>query len=173
MDNKNELRRIAKECRKRLDILDISQRIAEHILEQDWYRRATDVMIFYPLDSEISLLSLMNSDKDFYLPRVCGKELEICPYKVGDELVVADYGVKEPKTFKADKDCIDIIFTPALMIDKNFHRLGYGGGYYDRLLSDYSGMKVGVVSEKLFVDNIPSDIYDVKLDFVVTEKGVY
>lgn len=173
MDNKIELRRFAKDLRKSLDVSGISRNITDNILSSDWYKKAENVMLFYPLADEVDLLSLISQEKNFYIPRVNGDNIEICPYNSGDELFISELGIMEPQTHEVNKSLIDIIFTPALMIDKNFYRLGYGGGYYDRLLNGYTGMKVGVVAEDLFVENLPVESYDVQLDCVVTEKKVY
>lgn len=173
MNNKILLRENAKSVRKTLKLQDISEKIVSNIKLQTWYKSARNVMIFYPLSDEINLMSLAIQDKNFYLPRVNGDDIEICPYKAGDELVTSKWGISEPKTSPVNLAQIDIIFTPALMIDKNFHRLGYGGGFYDRLMKDYAGVKAGVIPEKLYVDSIPVGDYDIPLDCVITETAVY
>lgn len=173
MNNKILFREKAKSVRKTLDIPNISEKIVSNIKTQSWFESARNVMIFYPLSDEINLLSLVTQDKNFYLPRVNGDDIEICPYKAGDELVTSKWGISEPKTSPVSLSQIDIIFTPALMIDKNFYRLGYGGGFYDRLMKDYSGVKAGVIPEELYVDTFPVSDYDIPLDYVITETAVY
>ena len=134
MNKKTELRLNAKEQRKNLNIAKISAEAVRLIRGNKLYKNSNHVMLFYPTKYEINLLSLLEDKKNFYLPRVKGKELEICPYKKDDELMLSDLHIKEPQTDPVEPDIIDLVIVPALMADKNNYRLGYGGGYYDRFL---------------------------------------
>ena len=82
MDNKTVLRTKAKNIRKSLSICEISQKAVERIRNHSFYKNAKNVLIFYPMKYEINLLELLSDSKDFYLPRVCGSKLEVCPYRV-------------------------------------------------------------------------------------------
>ena len=136
MQDKKELRKKAKAIRNSLDIEQISEKIVENILNLEIYKKSRHIMLFYPLSHELNLLKLLNSeDKKFYLPKVRGEELFICPYKIGDELVISKFKTKEPTTNQVDPSILDIIFVPAMMADKNMHRLGYGGGFYDKFFA--------------------------------------
>ena len=74
----------------------------------------------------------------------------------------------------AKPETINIIVCPVVAFDAKKNRLGYGGGYYDRflprLMSDT--MKIGVAYSCQEVDEVPTDVHDVPLDFIVTEDGV-
>ena len=143
MHNKIELRSIAKSIRKNLNIADISKRIVSNIRDLHEYHFARHIMLFYPLASEVNLLELLeDDDKCFYLPRVNGKDLECCPYKRGNDLLLSPLNISEPCCEAVDKSEIDLIFTPALMADSNFYRLGYGGGFYDRFLKNLNAYKI-------------------------------
>ena len=109
--------------------------------------------------------------KNFYLPKVSGSELIVCPYKKGDELIISEFQTKEPITNPVNANILDIVFVPALMIDKNYNRLGYGGGFYDRFLSKnaLSSIKIVAIPSELMTEEIPSEHFDVKIDIVVTE----
>ena len=170
MNSKTILRNNAKTIRKTLDMRSISEAVVSQILALDPYNSASHVMMFYPMANEINILGLLKSDKNFYFPRVNGDMLEVCPYKYGDELKKSEFNVFEPCTDAVDKSIIDIVFVPALMADKRFYRLGYGGGFYDRFLSDLNALKLVVVPEELVVDTLITDSFDVKCDGMITQK---
>ena len=95
------------------------------------------------------------------------------PYEK-DSLSENEFGIMEPMSdFSVLPQQNDIIIVPALAADKNFNRLGYGGGYYDRFLKNLSAKKIVPISEKLITSEIETDVFDQKVDIIVTEKAVY
>ena len=66
----------------------------------------------------------------------------------------------------------DIIIVPALTYDESFHRIGRGGGYYDRYLAECPAFSVGLCREKLVVPCVPRDSHDVPVFSLVTEKRI-
>ena len=65
------------------------------------------------------------------------------------------------------KEKIDFAIVPAIAFDAEGFRLGYGKGYYDRFLSDISPFKLGVCQKEFFLDLLPHDKYDIKMDSVL------
>ena len=61
---------------------------------------------------------------------------------------------------------------PALAYDAQGNRLGYGGGYYDRFLSNFAGTSVLAIYSFLYADSLPTDNFDKQADKIITEKGV-
>ena len=59
-----------------------------------------------------------------------------------------------------------------MVYDKHGYRLGYGKGYYDRYLGNYSGSKVGMIYSDYIIDSLPRGRFDLNVDFIVTEKGL-
>ena len=72
-----------------------------------------------------------------------------------------------------DLQNIDLILIPAVACDRQGYRLGYGGGFYDRWLPNSTGLKVGIIFEQFYLDELPRDIWDVPLDAIVTESLIY
>ena len=174
MNNKKELRLFAKKIRQDFNVDSISELIVEKIENLDKYKRAKNIMIFHPLDKEINLLPLLkNVDKYFFLPRMtANNNLECCPFSVEDILVEKKYNIKEPLTKACSKCDIDIIFVPALCVDKKGNRLGYGAGFYDRFLENTDFLKIVPIFDKLIVENVPTDSFDKKIDIIVSEKRI-
>lgn len=168
MENKTCLRIWAKSLRKTLDTDKISNAIVKKIRSLEIYRTAKNVMIFYPLQFEINLLPLLEDSKNFYLPKVDGENLLVCPFKIGERLVKSEFNVSEPLSVPVSSDIPEVVFVPALAVDKNNFRLGYGGGFYDRFLESSKAYSIVPVSEKLIVEKLPVDEFDIPVDCVIT-----
>ena len=166
--DKETLRKLAKEKRKNLCVnCDL---LIEKLLQTDEYKRAKNIMIFYPLKNEVNLLSLLKDKaKNFYLPKVCGQNILCCPYKEGDELILSAYKTLEPLSEHCNKEIIDLVIVPAICCDKNNYRLGYGGGFYDRFLKYYDGKTIICLSKELVVETIYPEEHDVSVDKVITD----
>ena len=167
--SKASLRKWVKEERKKLNTEELSKFFVQEIKKTEEYKKAQNIMIFYPLKYEINLLELTkDSTKKFYLPKIDGKNLLCCPYGENDELCESCFRTKEPLSEPVEKSKIDLIFIPALAVDKNYYRLGYGGGFYDRFLAEFDGIKIVCISQNLIVDNVFPEEHDIKIDIIIT-----
>jgi 5-formyltetrahydrofolate cyclo-ligase len=147
----------------------ISSILAEKLVQTEEYKNSKNIMLFYPLPDEVNLLLLLkNKTKNFYLPRIKGDELECCVYKEGDELCESCFHTKEPTCNACNKTNIDMIIVPALAIDKNGYRLGYGGGFYDRFLSNFIGIKVCCIPKEFILETVYPEKHDIKMDLIIS-----
>lgn len=80
------------------------------------------------------------------------------------------WGVLEPDEIHPQKQKTDLILVPLLAADKDFNRLGYGKGFYDRFLKKENAVKIGLLFDGFLVDQIPVENFDEKLDILITEK---
>ncbi len=168
MDKKTDLRIRAKALRKELDISSASSNIIRLVRKEHYYINAKNVLLFYPMKYEIDLLDLLNNDKNFYLPKVNGDNLYVCPFKKGDELKQSGFKGEEPCSSPVSPEILDLIFVPALMVDAENYRLGYGGGFYDRFLGKYpKAVTVVPIAKELCVEKLPREDYDMKTDFII------
>ena len=150
----------------------MSKKIAEQLCHTEFYMKSKNVLLYYPLKNEVDLLSLLDDcSKTFYLPKIHGNNLVCCPYKSGDRTSLSCFNTKEPLTKPCEKSNIDLAIVPALACDINKYRLGYGGGYYDRFLQDFCGITAACIPYSLSVDTVYAEPHDVKLDYIITEKG--
>ena len=167
--NKKFLRQVIKEKRTQIDILSTSKILAEKILNLNEYKKSKNIMIFYPLNDEVNLLSLLeDKTKKFYLPRIIDKNLECCPYKQGDELCESCFHTLEPICKSCSKTKLELVIVPALACDKNNYRLGYGGGFYDRFLKDFRGTTICCIPKEFLVETVYPEEHDVKIDIILT-----
>lgn len=166
MDNKSDLRIIAKTKRKVLDIKNISSKLCNLLRQKDYYINAQNILLFYPLKYEIDTLELLNDNKNFYFPKVLGKELLICPYS--GEFKKSDLNIMEPCSAPVAPAILDLIIVPALMIDVQNYRLGYGGGFYDRLLAENPDITtVSLLPREFFITELPHDKFDVPVKHTI------
>ncbi|MGB4579562.1 MAG: 5-formyltetrahydrofolate cyclo-ligase, partial [Methanoculleus sp.] len=90
-------------------------------------------------------------------------------------LIPSTFDVPEPlgHELPARPEDVQVVIIPMLAFDIEGNRLGYGAGYYDRFLSRYPHVtKIGAAFSCQQTENIPTDDNDVKMDYIVTEKGV-
>lgn len=169
MGNKQQLRIWVKEERKKLDIKSISQILVKKLQDSYEYKSAENIMIFYPLNGEINLLGLLkDNSKNFYLPKIEGENLLCCPFGEKDELCESCFKTKEPTTESVEKDLIDLVIVPALAVDKNNYRLGYGGGFYDRFLNGVNITKIVCIPKEFLLETVYPEEHDIKVDKIIT-----
>ena len=93
-------------------------------------------------------------------------------WSLKDPLTINKFGIPEPITNKIVYP--NILLVPLVAFDKNFNRIGYGGGFYDRYIKRISKIKkiytIGLAYNFQKVKEIPTNKYDIKLDFIITEK---
>jgi 5-formyltetrahydrofolate cyclo-ligase len=128
-------------------------------------------------DPSILMARLSARGATLALPRVVAKGAPLAyhSYETGAELAPGAYGILEPRPSAPSADP-QIILVPLLAFDATGHRLGYGGGYYDRTLSALRArhpvMAVGVAYAGQEVEKLPRDAFDEPLDMLVTEQGL-
>jgi 5-formyltetrahydrofolate cyclo-ligase len=85
------------------------------------------------------------------------------------------YGILEPrKEYLKEvpyKD-IDVAVVPGVLFDKKCHRIGYGGGYFDRLLKKLTAKKIGLAFDTQIIEAIPREKHDASMDKIITDKRI-
>lgn len=169
MKEKNELRNKIKKIRKTLDNNLVSKIITQKILQMEIFKNSENIMLYYPLRYEINILGLMKKDKNFYFPKVSGENLLVCPY-CGD-FEKSCMNIYEPCSNPVSPEILDLIIVPALAIDKNNYRLGYGGGFYDRFLKQNSKVKtITPIFKELIFTRLPHEEFDIQIDYTVSDE---
>ena len=167
MMNKTDLRVYAKNLRKKLNLKILSRIAVEKIRCHEIFSKSKNIMLYYPLKSELDLTELFNSDKKFFLPKVFNNDLLCCP--LSEKLIKSDFNVLEPVSEPVNPEILDMVIVPALMADSKNYRLGYGLGFYDRFLPECTNAyKLVVIPKNLFVSDLPFDEHDFKVDEVLS-----
>lgn len=173
---KNYLRKLYLNERNQLNIEKISHQTTRLLADFLRQRRLQHVMIYLPFRNEISLISLMKyyPEAEYYLPRINEQRLTVHPYSSPRE--VHPYGFEQPAegALVVGEETLEAVLVPGLAFDRAGYRLGYGGGYYDRFLSEIpvDVFAIGVAPNKLIVDNLPREAWDVPVGWLASEKGV-
>ena len=173
---KQSLRKIAREKRSCLACDVLSQKIKLNLFSTDMYKKAKNILCYYSTGSEVSTIDFfLDKTKNWYLPRIQGENLLVCPMQVG-KLIENKYKILEPETIPVDDlEIIDLVIIPALCADRNGYRIGYGKGYYDRFLRRLpsSCCKIILTYSDLFYESVCPDEFDEKSDYVITDESIY
>ena len=107
------------------------------------------------------------------LPKIKNNsKMNFFQWSTNDPLIINKFGIPEPISNIIKYP--DVLLIPLVAFDKNFNRVGYGGGFYDRYLKRIKKMKkiltIGLAYSYQKVKQIPVNEYDIKLDFIITEK---
>jgi 5-formyltetrahydrofolate cyclo-ligase len=173
--SKDELRLRFRQASRDYLTADVHKNIIEFLLQVVPAR--AKVGAFMALSDEPNLSGLfLAGSQEFAFPRIDGLDLSFYIPAAGAKLQVNTLGVSEPAiqgSKKISSDELGAILVPGVAFDKKCQRLGRGKGYYDRLLSGYKGLKIGVASvAQIASDDLPVDPHDVAMDVVVTDRYV-
>jgi len=179
MHNKADIRKMYLDTRLKMDdglIEKHSISICSNISLSRPYKKAIVVGLYYPVRSEVDVMYLLdNASKRVVFPRVKGEHLEFAKADAMENFKKGSYGIPEP--LHADvidiKD-INLILVPGIVFDRNGYRLGYGKGFYDRLLSGYPDIvSMGVCCDEFVLESLQRDPWDTRVDYIVTQSGVF
>lgn len=183
---KNELRKKLKKIRDDIpsDKRKIEEKIiAETLLNSEIYKNSKSIFIYNSFRSEVDTSYIIEEALDFgkivALPITNPIDHSMEAYEINkDGVFIQDaYGIQSPDT-KTSKIInpkeIDLAIVPLLAFDNFGNRLGYGGGYYDRYLPRLreDAICVGLAFSNQFIEEIPIEKYDKKLDYVITVKYI-
>ena len=178
-------RAIRQEMRRRRGALSAVARmtaetaVAECTVALDVFRAARSVIAYVAMDHEVPTGALirgaLGAGKRVYLPRLVGAKMSFAEYVDGADLRPGALGIPEPlgdEIAAADLPSA-IAVLPLLAWDGSGQRIGRGGGHYDRAVSGSSrpGCLVGLAYTFQQCVALPRDPWDLRLDWVVTERG--
>ena len=135
---------------------------------------------YYPYNYEVDSLEILKKlEKKNYkisIPKILkNNQMNFYEWSFKDPLTINTFGIPEPISEKMVYP--DILLIPLLAFDNDLHRLGYGGGYYDRYLARVLNNKkittVGLSYSFQKIKKLPINKYDIKLDYVITEKDIF
>jgi 5-formyltetrahydrofolate cyclo-ligase len=193
MQTRQELRQTLRHRRRSLPDTArhaLSWQICQHIIRHRRYQRARHVALYLSNDAEVDVTPLIRhawaQGKQVYLPvlglRHTGK-LWFVPYNPGDVLYWNRFGIAEPAHRNRDRyqplRQLDLVVMPLVGFDREGHRLGMGGGFYDRSLTHRTQQHhwqrphcMGAAYSIQEIGPIAVHPWDVALDAIVTEQGI-
>jgi 5-formyltetrahydrofolate cyclo-ligase len=155
-----------------------SREIGSRLSQLPEYRAASVILFFASFRSEVDTVPMIRQalamGKRAVLPKVKGKELALFEIRDFDADVSAGaWGILEPhEKNPVALDSMDLIIVPGLAFDERGNRLGYGAGFYDKLLAAFTKTTMALAFEVQVVPNVPAAAHDVPIQKIVTEKRI-
>lgn len=182
MLTKSEMRSRLKAKREELTLeqrREKSYRITKHL--ESLLSEYSTVIAYVSKDPEVETLVAINhllENKKTVIVPIIQKETKTLRFSYLDSVADLEPGtfmVPEPLSHEkpANPATAEVVILPVVGFDESGNRIGYGAGYYDRFLKEYPGIrKIGVAYSCQEEREIPADVFDIKMDCVVTEDGV-
>lgn len=185
MEDKLEARKHGKYILSRFSKEELEKRsltIASFVFETSWWQKATVIGITISQPFEINTSFIINrawkEQKVVAVPKCYPKDnhrMEFFQITDYNQLEKGYANIMEPdvhKTSVIKKEAIDLLFVPGLLFDQDGYRIGFGGGYYDRYLSNFKQTTISLANTEQLVKMLPKEPYDLPVEHLVTEKGV-
>lgn len=194
---RHEKSRIRDEMRRKRNALtrdnaeSKSSAIAANLMKTVEYKDAKAVMFYAAKGSEVQTREMIEAalreGKTVLLPitNMEKKEIEAAVIEnCGSDLKEGAFGIMEPKQDWAhsttvelgvnpkDEEKINAVIVPGVAFDIEGHRLGYGHGFYDKLLKRLRAVKIGLAYDFQIMDKLPRESHDEKMDIIVTEHRI-
>lgn len=171
-----------------LDIRKMKDRaVNEKLTSLDEYKNAGTILLHVSFRSEVDTKALirqaLSDGRTVVLPRVDrqSETIQLYVIKEWSDLLPGAWGILEP--FKVterviDIERVDVVIAPGVAFDQDCNRIGYGKGYYDKLLNRRRAtpdgalrpLVIGIAYEEQIVPTIPCSPHDMKMDLVITDK---
>lgn len=178
---------IRKELRQKrdglhLDEVDVSSKqIALHLIESSMYKECTHICVYEAFRNEVSCKYIkeqaFRDGKCVYIPVTEEESKTMEFYQISEDTVYREgnYGIQEPVLDDNSKTLQNkaLILMPGLGFDKNKHRLGYGGGYYDKYLAIHPDHVTAALCYNFqIVESLPYEAHDIVPDYIITEDKI-
>lgn len=158
-----------------------SHEIKERLLSLELYKQSASTLLFCSFRTEVDTLPIiktaLNDGKKVVLPRVNRDLLNLELYQINslDDLTPGYMNILEPLPDKCSQvvpDEMEFVVVPGVAFDLSGGRLGYGGGYYDKLLGSIMNRPflIAIAFEEQIIEHVPVDEHDVRVDMIITDR---
>lgn len=183
--HKQALRRSKRQARRQLSPLQqqlAARQLCRRIAASLVFIRARHVALYWPVAGEISPLPLLQhpaaKHKQWYLPVVRGRDMQFYRHRPDQQLVANRFAINEPNTAgqrPIKPWLLQLVIMPLVAFDDQRHRLGMGGGFYDRYLASRQltlkrPYLLGAAHECQFTPAVPTEPWDIKLNAVASDQ---
>jgi 5-formyltetrahydrofolate cyclo-ligase len=158
-----------------------SSKIINNLINLDLFKRSKNICIYVSKDQEVKTHDLIKAIliedfKNVLVPFVSeNNEIKLSKIKLFSDLLIGKFNILEPREKITYQKNVDLIIIPGVAFDEKGNRLGRGRGYYDQFLSEnkiVSKIKIALAFEEQVIDKIPSELHDIKMDFIITENKI-
>lgn len=167
---------------------ELCRRIQGRLLESELWTTCRTVVLYISVkeepDTSLLLDAAWGSGREVFLPRCRpGRpgEMDMIACTGREALHISKFGIPEPELNAKSRLLSEaelreedtLVVVPGLAFDRQGYRLGYGGGYYDRLLSRTACLSVGLIFGELFMQKLPRAVWDMPTRHVCTETELF
>lgn len=176
MKDKKVLRKEIVEKRKKISNKEkLDNLIKNNLLKNEVILKSQNILVYlskeYEVDTYKIIEELFKINKNIYAPRVIDNTMEFYKLENLDNIKLGKYNIYEPTSnIKFKNNVSSCMIVPGLLFDKSNNRLGYGGGYYDKYLSNLDIYKIGICYSCFLINKIDTENHDIKMDLVITER---
>ncbi len=157
----------------------MGRRIEDRLFSLSAVRDAATVLVFYSFGSEVPtrpiVERLLTDGKRVLLPYMESGDMAAAELDTLNSLIATTYGPKEPSSRAPVAPTeVDVVITPGLAFDRSGHRLGYGGGNYDRFLRRLGShtKRIGIGFQMQLLSTVPYGPTDETVDVIVTDREI-
>ena len=176
--DKRALRLEINEKKRALSIGEIERRsaiLAERLCATEQYREARALYVYLSFNQEVRtgpIIERARADgKRVAVPKVVSGDMRFIWLEPGTQLELSPFGIPEPVADgPVAGDPCALVLLPGLAFDRRGHRVGYGGGYYDRYLAAHPGHPtVALCYGFQLCDRLETEVHDIPADLVITD----
>ncbi len=170
-------------CLTAHEIQSCSEEITKRLLDSIFYRECRNLCLYNAFRNEVScgfiMKQALSDGKRVFMPVTDEAHKTIEFYEVtGDtEWRIGTYGIEEPILESETRILKEkaVILMPGLVFDRKKHRIGYGGGYYDRYLAGHTEHITAALcyAFQIIEENLPWEEHDILPDYIITEKEIF
>lgn len=176
MINKSEQRQLQKEALKTLSIHQKqteSNRLYQLLFETAAWQEAGTIAVTLSMPIELDTAPIIeaawSANKKTVVPKIVNHQMIFVPFDDGSSLQTGQLSIREPVTEVAvSANKIDLVIVPGLAFTRSGARLGFGAGYYDRFLVNYTGKTIALALSPQIKQNIPIEAHDQLIQEVLT-----
>ena len=177
---KKELRREMMRRRKEMPAEEVrakSAAICRRVMETEAFQKAQTVCVYLPIRNEVDTAGLIEAcraaGKRTAAPRIREGGMEFYYFSSQEELKEGMYGIHEPSGSEKVREKA-LIVMPGVAFDRELHRIGHGGGYYDRYLTAHPEHEtIAIAYDFQVLAQVPFEEHDIRPMDLITEKGEY
>lgn len=157
------------------------ERIGKLLSALSEFAEAGTILFYASFRSEVDTFELLKNsiskNKTVVLPRVDMQNSSLTLYKIRtlEDLEPGCFGISEPRPEEdrlINPEAIDIMIIPGVAFDEHCNRVGYGKGFYDRLLSRKKAPAYALAYEEQILGRVPAETHDIKMDKIITDKRI-
>lgn len=152
--------------------------IFKQLINSDIYNKAKKIFTYVSFGSEVDTKKFikyaLNDNKEIYVPKTDKVNKKMIAIKINslNNMSVDNWGILEPKSVEKNKIGreFDLIIMPGVAFDRFGNRIGYGGGYYDKYVSQIKDIsnRISLAYDFQLVKSIESESHDIKVNGIIT-----